>query len=317
MARWIARVVVLLLIGTVAVVNAAGADAQSVGPTLVLSETAPQSGDRVTVTFDSWESRSAILSVCGNRAARGSGDCNMVDSQGVRLRHTDETMVHDMTVASPPFPCPCVIRAVGVETGEVAVVPIELIGHPVGPVDEPDGGAEPISVKVDAVEQRDGIGGWLRASLGGRVAYTATVTVQNRSTETWTDVEVIGTVGHSVDDQAASYRLEVPELGPSQAWKGTAEVELPPPSIGSFTWQATASGAGPSVTAETSTRNVPFLLLVLVAILVGDLVAITVRFVQRRRLSTGNGGEPEPDDPHSGVEYVEISERRLADHRVG
>ncbi len=268
------------------------------------------------MTFDGWQANSAILSVCGNRAARGSGDCDMVQSQGVRLRHTDETMVHQMTVTAPAFPCPCVIRAVGVETGEVAVAPFDVAGHPVGPVVEPSELGQGVDLRIDPVEQTDGVVGWLRASLGGRARYLVSVTVRNLTTESWENVEVAGAVGRSSEDQLASFRLEVPELGPSATWTGEVAVELSPPAIGSYGWRATATGAGPSASAEATTQSTPWLLVVLVALLVADLVMMLVRWLQRRRARADEEllanadphdgfddlGDDRWDDPDSGGE---------------
>jgi hypothetical protein len=294
------------ILGVLLVVQVSGALAQPVSPTIVLGTGAAPPGERITVTFDGWEANSATLSVCGNRAARGSGDCDMVQSQGVRLRHTDETMVHQMTVTAPPFPCPCVIRAVGVETGELAVVPFEVVGHPVGPVIEPSELGQAVDVQIDPVDQTDGFVGWLRASLGGPARYLVSVTVKNLTTETWENVDVAGAVGRSSVDQRASFAMEVPELGPSATWSGEVSVEVPPPAVGSYEWRATATGAGPSVTAEATTRHVPWLLLLLVVVLVADLVFIVARWLRRRAqrredellaAADGEGGENGPPSP--------------------
>ena len=74
--------------------------------------------------------------MCGNLAKRGSTDCNMPASQGVRLYHVDDSPLTAFVVSAPPGTCPCVIRASS-DTGEVAYAPIEIRGVPTGPVVDP------------------------------------------------------------------------------------------------------------------------------------------------------------------------------------
>ena len=80
----------------------------------------------------------------------------------------------------------------------------------------------------------------------------------------------------------AEFDLDTGEIGPGQIWTGTTEVELPAPAIGTYEWTVTSSGVGPVVTTETSSRSVPWLLVILVLMLVWDLTAMVVRRVQRR-----------------------------------
>jgi hypothetical protein len=293
--------VALVLLAAVAVVaTAAGVSAQSAGPTITLDNNLEsgqvQAGERVTVTFDGFEARSAMLSVCGNRAARGSGDCNMVESQGVRLRHMDVTLTHDMTVTIPPFPCPCVIRAVGVETGEVAVTPIDLVGHPIADVVEPDLGQPLIDVSLSTTGASNGPVSWLRQSLGGPSPQLATISVKNLTTGVLSGAAVRGSVTRS-GVSVAEFDLDTGEIGPGQTWTGTTEVEIPAPAIGTYEWTVTSSGVGPVVTSETSSRSVPWLLVILVLMLVWDLTAMVVRRIQRRRAREKALSVARPVDP--------------------
>jgi hypothetical protein len=328
--RWIARALVLALFAIAVVANVTGAGAQSskppdvgppegagvgaapavtgtttAGPKITPSAQTLHPGDRVTVTFDGFDARSATLTICGNRAARGSGDCNMVEGQGVRLRHMDVTMVHDMTVVVPPFPCPCVIRAIGVETGEVAIAPIELVGHPVGPVIEPLGDGPRLAVSIHAARDSEGPFGWLRSALGGASPHSAEVTVENLTTETWGRLDVVGSVGRSADDQLASFEMTVDGLAPGATWSGTTVVEVPSPAIGEYTWHATVSGAGQVNSGQSTSQLVPWLLVVLIAVLVADLTAISVRLLKGRAAARRRREDAELD---LEAEYVEVRE---------
>jgi hypothetical protein len=302
-------VVLVLLAAVVVVSTASGVSAQSTGPSIVVDAQQVEAGQRVTVTFDGFEARSAMLSVCGNRAARGSGDCDMVESQGVRLRHMDVVLTHDMTVTVPPFPCPCVIRAVGVETGEVAITPIDLVGHPVGEVVEPSLGQPLVDVGLSTAGASNGLVSWMRQSLGGPSPQLVTVSVRNRTTGVLSGAAVHGSVTRS-GVSVAEFDLDTGEIGPGQTWTGTTEVELPAPAIGTYEWTATASGVGPVVTSETSTRSVPWLLILLVLMLVWDLTAMVVRRIQRRRAREKVLSLARPVDPDT---VIDIRDHGVAD----
>ncbi|MGZ4763322.1 MAG: hypothetical protein ACXV7I_12865, partial [Ilumatobacteraceae bacterium] len=58
---------------------------------------------------------------------------------------------------------------------------------------------------------------------------------------------------------------------------------VPAPSFRRFHWQAVVSGAGPTVTAEVSTRHRPVLLLLVLVVLVADVGFIVIRKRMRRR----------------------------------
>jgi hypothetical protein len=110
-------------------------------------------------------------------------------------------------------------------------------------------------------------------------------------------------------DVIATLALADPgELGPGQSWTDTVEAALPAPVLGSVTWQVSASGAGPTVTATESTRNVPVLLVVLLVVFVVDLLVLAWRAVRRarrrrRRDVTGPAiGDTAIDDAASGGE---------------
>jgi len=276
------------------------------GSLLTIAPRTVEAGQRIDVIFTDWKATTVLLSVCGNLAKRGSVDCNQVTSQGSKISGVGISQPVAAFVVNPPSAtCPCVIRAVGVDSDESAVAPIEIVGHPVGPVVDPSGG---VLVEV-GLEPRRADAGWfaaLRSALGGPTDYDVAVTVRNISVETLTNAVVVGSVGHDPAEDLDLFEMVPGEIGAGQTWTGDAQVTLPSPAWGNYVWEAVASGAGPAVRAEESTRLVPGLLLVLVVVLVADLAFMLARWLRRRALrreeellaqADGEGGENGPPTP--------------------
>lgn len=256
----------------------------SVGPSISLNAGSAAPGDHLVVTFADWEANNAVLSVCGNLAMRGAADCNTMQATGVRLRHstTGATPVQGMAIVAPPEDCPCVVKATATETGEVAYAPIDLIGHPISALVDPNLGQPLVDVRLSTAGASEGPISWLRQSLGGPAPQLATVSVKNLTAGTISGAVVHGSASRN-NVSVADFDLATGAIGPGQIWTGTAEVELPAPSIGTYEWTVTASGAGPVMKAEASSRAVPWLLIIVVLLLVWDLSVVVVRRVQRRR----------------------------------
>ncbi len=175
--------------------------------------------------------------------------------------------------------------------------PIEIRGVPTGPVVDPFSDEPPLAVTVKAVPDPDGIGATIKSWLGGPTPYEVTVTVQNQATEAFSAVAVNGAVGRSTEVDMAGFDLFPGALAAGQTWTGTTRVTVPAPVIGEFDWRVLASGAGPVTETSSSSRSVPWLLIALVLLLVGDLVAVVVRWVQRRRTRRAQrGGPPTADE---------------------
>jgi hypothetical protein len=267
------------------------------GPTLTLDQTSVDPGQPVTVIFTGWQGRLVTLSVCGNLAKRGSTDCNMPASQGVRLYHVDDSPLTSFVISTPPGTCPCVIRASS-DSGETAYAPIEIRGVALGPVVDPFSEEPPLALAVDATPAPDGIFDTIKSWLGGPTAYDVTVKVTNQATEPFSNVAVHGAVGRDSETDLDGFDLVPGPMAAGQTWTGTAHVTVPAPVVGQFDWHTIASGAGPVTETSSTTRAVPWLLLLLVLALVGDLVAVVVRWVQRRRARHVAGDDPA--DPASG-----------------
>ncbi len=272
------------------------AEASSIsGPVVSVDRTDVSPGERLVVTIDGFTARAVTIATCGNEARRGSSDCNMIESKGVRVGEADTPTVTQIGVFAPPVGCPCVIRVSSQNNDEVAVAPINLIGHPIGPVvggprlDDPL-----VAVSISARATPHGLMGWVGANLGGRVSYEVTVTVTNLTTEPLHQLELFGSVGRSDEDQLATFALEDSiEIGPGQTWKQVVPAEVPAPSVSSIEWQVVASRAGPTIIATSTTRHRPVLLVILAMVLVVDLSVLVIRYRMRRRADRELAGDGE------------------------
>lgn len=287
------RVVLLLgLVVATAVLPDVATAQDAGGPSITVDRVDVSPGESVVVTLSGWQANVVTVSVCGNAAARGSGDCNMVASEGIGLQRDGPTSQRDFVVNAPPTTCPCVLRASSPSNDEVAVARIDLIGHPVGPiVGSP--ARQPLEITVDAEKATRGIFGALRSNLGGPTPYEVTITVHNASAEPVPSPSLAGSAARRGDDDLVTLEIPPPgALAPGETWTHTVRVEVPAPVIGTVEWQVAVSGAGPAVAAEQSTRSLPIGLILLVLVFVVDMVAIAVRRLTHHRQRAGRGQLP-------------------------
>lgn len=287
--------VVASLLGLVSVGQAAPSVS---GPVVKLNHTEVAPGDLLLATIDGFKARTVTIATCGNEARRGSADCDMVDSKGVRIQETGSPTVTKVGVFAPPVGCPCVIRVSSQSNDEVVVVPITLIGHPIEPL---VGGAsldEPLlSMTIAAREKPRGLVDWARSSLGGQVTYEVTVTVKNLTTGPLRQVHLFGSVGRNAKDELASLTLKDPgEIGAGQTWHQVLLADVPAPSMTTIQWQVVASQAGPLVTATSTTRHRPVLFMLLMMTLVVDISLLVIRSRMRRRVALEVVGLAADDD---------------------
>ena len=276
----------LLAIG-ICLAGTAGAGGETTGPVVSLSNSTVSPGDRIMVTIDGFKAHTVTVSVCGNHARRGSGDCNMVKSKGVRIDPAVSPTVTKFGVSTPPYGCPCVVRVSSINGDEVAVAPITLTGHPVEPVVEaPNVDGPFVAVAIKARPAPRGSFGWTRANLGGPFRYEVTVSVRNLTTEPLHLARVSGYVSRGKNHTVATLPLSDPgEIGVGKTWKQTVSITVPSPSFGELGFHTAVSGAGPTVTADTTTRHRPILLIVILMLLIIDIGLLLMRFAIRRRIA--------------------------------
>lgn len=283
--------VVALVIGAS---PAVAAQEPHASPTIVLDRNAAKVGETVLVTIQGFEAKSVTLTICGNQARRRSADCNLPNSEGQRLSETDPATVAALPVVAPGPTCPCVVVASTSGFDQVAMAPIEILGHPVGPVVGPLP-VDALDIDVTAERSSPGIVPGLRAMLGGPTTYEVRVAVTSRVAEPIESVVLTGTVGRSGRDVAT---LPLPVMGslqPGETWQDTVRVEVPAPVIGNLTWEVHALGTGLNASSTSSMSAVPWLLVVLVGILLVDVAAIVARrWSGRHQRRVGGSGAASP-----------------------
>jgi sortase A len=289
LGRVVSLVLLVLFTAATCAVTEARADSFSSGPVISLSRTNVTSGDRMTVTLKGFSAPVVTLSICGNKGQRGSGDCNMVMSKGVRVQSAMYPTITPFGVSVPPVGCPCIVRASSLNGDEIAVAPITLAGHPDSPVIDPPKVDGPFLVaSVTAEPAPNGAVGWVRSNLGGPFRYRVTVTVKNLSTEPLHQPRLSGSVSRNTNENLVDLNLVDPgEIGVGQTWQETVDVVVPAPSFGTLTWGIAVSGAGPTVSATSSTPQSPILLLVMAMLLIVNLTILAMRWTIRRRVAKG------------------------------
>lgn len=303
-----AAVLAVLLLGVLAPMTSAST--LYTGPQVSLDHEEVEPGGRVVLTIDGFRAPNVTISVCGDEARRGSVDCNMFASEGLKLDTDGTPTVIEIPIAVPPVGCPCVIRVADRTNDEIAIAPITILGHAVEPLIDPPQPGAGIDVTVSARPHSSGWFEAVRASAGGPAPYEVTVTVTNRSTAPFTAVAVSGSVARG-GDQLATLTLDDPgRLGPGRTWQQVVTAEVPGPSFGALAWSVAVSGAGATTSATATTQERPVLLIALALFLVADVFLLIIRFVVRRRArraaaSADAAGADVPGDDVPGDESVE------------
>lgn len=95
-------------------------------PYLGLEAASTSLGDVTVVRLEQWPEGSIVtVMLCGNRARRGSQDCDLASATVAEARPAQATFVR-VPVRRPPVGCPCVIRASTQRADLVRTLPVEL-----------------------------------------------------------------------------------------------------------------------------------------------------------------------------------------------
>ena len=290
------------------------------GPAVLVDQPQAAPGERVRVSVEGFEADYVTVTICGNQARRGSSDCDLVGSKGFELLADGQLTWTELVVTAPPAPCPCVIRVSTPTSDIISVVPFTVKGHPIEELSGPRTDDPLVEVTVTPVVVADGALGWMRGSLGGATDYDVTVSVRNLTNDTLRRVSLAGSVGRDEFDVSTTFDLKNPGVLPGgQTSTQTVRVRVPAPAVGTFVWRVSAGGAGPTVTTLVEHRAIPWMLIVLVALLIVDVALVMTRWLTARRarrnaaevvaLADQGGDTPEPDEPV----VVEAEGRELID----
>ena len=279
-------------------------------PTDLTAEVVPpaaRAGAAVEVRSEGWAPRVQLQAVlCGDLAVGGSSSCDLAGAVTVAADARGRA-VHQLTVAKPPRPCPCVVR-VSTFTGEAVAtnVPFTVRGHVVGVPPEPDQASSDLRVERVRVTNNSSF----RSSWGMGGSATVTVTVANRGDAPVAvpDLEY----GFGRDARALGQRYpmaaEVPAGGTRQV---SFDVDLPWMGLGDQYAHVQFEGGVGGVRSDSTALH-PFALVGVVGGLVLALGVLLLRGLLRerrgraldrpgaRRFLDDDGSYPLPD-----VVYVE------------
>ena len=286
-AAWRALAGVLIGCGVAVVaqpVVAVPSGSEQVVPTVALSVTEAEPEELIEVTISGFSSRVVTVTVCGNDALRGSGDCNMAASESTPVNDDGSPRFVRLIVSPPPVPCPCLIRASSPTNDQAAVAPIVLTGHPTGPLVPAAEPALPLVVSIRAYRAADGLADSVRSSLGGPTTYDASITIRNGATVAVAGISVAAAAGRRTGDVLAI--LDVvppPSIAPGATWEQSVRVALPAPVWGEVQWSVEVSGRDDTVAAVDTTSSLPLLLVLAVTLLLMIALTLSVRLVLRVR----------------------------------
>jgi hypothetical protein len=268
------------------------------GPLITAPENAVP-GERITVRVSGFDTEVVTVSLCGNEARRGSADCNLPGSKAIGTAGNAAPVESDFIVVVPPTTCPCVLRATSRDGTQVAVTPIGILGHPLGPLQ----GQPPVSDVVDldiAAEPVDGTTlDRLRRALGGPATYELTVEVTNTSGVTLRNLVLSAAVSTDGEEPATIVVPKPEAIGPGDTYEMVVEHSLAALDVGTTVWTAEVSGAGDSVSVSTTTSYDPTLLIVAILLIVFLLLLIPLRHIvarHRERQPEMEGDEQPVDD---------------------
>lgn len=233
------------------------------------------------------------VAVCGNRALRGSADCDQTRAANAGA-DTDGRFVARVVQPRPPVPCPCVVHVESAERPEAIDVAIAVPGTPTASPEQ--------LAAFPSVTRRVEIDGLRVERSGGEAAEwfgagadrTLVFDVVNTGSVTVHAPPLTVLVGRG---DTPSGLVDGPErvetLLPGQRTTVRVPVRLEPLSFGSYTIAAHVDGFDPPVGATTTTDTRPWGLVIVPLVIVVQLALLAIRNRVRRRL-TRDARPPEP-----------------------
>jgi hypothetical protein len=251
-------------------------------PTVTVDDTGSKAGETIIVSGTGWAGSDLIyLELCGNAGRNGSRSCDQGHAMLTGVA-PDGSFGATLTVADPPVPCPCVVKATSQSTQAFATTPLALQGVPVVPLEDQTVMTQQVR-SVDITEARiTGRDSW-RSWLGAGARRVLVLTVANDGDVAVQDPPVTVRIGKGASPDGI---VRAPELGtiePGQSATVEVPLRLGPLGFGEHTAAVSISGFAEPVAARASTSTYPWGLLALAAIAV-QLVLLGLRNAARRRI---------------------------------
>jgi len=243
---------------------AVGAGAQTTGPAasarVQVTPASAAPGEEVAVELANWPAGPAQASVCGNNAARGSQDCDLIGTKGVSVRRDGASFRFEVT--APPIHCPCVVRVTSANGDLVRQAPIDVQGHPVGPEVLPTSvgpvSAVKVPIRARLVDAKQSIVEGLAPLVAGPVEKTLLVTVRNDSSQSVEQIRVVASVGRSRSEAEPLSSTTIDALAPGESTTARVPVRIGVPAWGRYEVFGSVYGLDVPGRFSTTTSNDPW-----------------------------------------------------------
>jgi hypothetical protein len=222
------------------------------------------------------------IEVCGNEARSGTSDCS-VDTAQVIASNANGTFQARLAVVIPPTPCPCVVRAVSQTSSDTATAAVDI---PNAPSSHPGDGdvvapaLRRLEVENVALRGSDSWSTW----LGGPARRTFEFEVVNTGSVAVTDATVSMTAGPADNPTGFVKPLKIDRVEVGERRAFTVPVEFDALSFGEQAVRATMNGTSVPIAFKATTTTYPWLLIIVPALIIGQLILLGIRNVLRRRL---------------------------------
>jgi hypothetical protein len=252
-------------------------------PVLTVTPPAPSLGEEVTVLGRSFPPSSRlVVELCGNRARRGSADCDQGTAVNAVAGAGGE-FAQRMTIGTPPTPCPCVLRATTVDHPVSVALPLSPAGLPT------DLNAEEVfpdvvrSARIVEARVTDAGSSW-HAWFGVSPERVLHLTIENTGNVAIHDPPVTISAGKGSEPTGV---VEPPELGtiePGEVRTYVVPFELGTLAFGEYTIAGRLIGFGEPVAFAATTTSYPWLLILIPLVIVVQWLLLRLRNRLRRRL---------------------------------
>ena len=257
-------------------------------PTLtILNEPFPDDaiaqGSTFKVEGTGWPVDTLIqLEVCGNEARSGTSDC-AADTGQVVASNAAGSFQGRLAVVIPPMPCPCVIRAVSQTTSDAVTTPVDIPNAPTSHPGDGDVVAPALRrLEVEKVHLR-GEDSW-NTWLGGPARRTFEFEVVNTGSVAVDEATVVLTAGPADDPTGFLKPVKIERLEVGERRKITVPVEFQALAFGDQAVRATVNGTSVPVSFRSTTSTHPWLLIIVPALIIAQVLLLGIRNIVRRRL---------------------------------
>lgn len=252
-------------------------------PAIAMDPSTATPGQQVMVRGLSWPGGAQVhLELCGNEGLRGTPDCAQ-SSSVIATAGPDGAFAAVMVLDTPPVPCPCVLKATGIDSTISVSLPVRIEGLPEMTPEARPAAVPDVSRQLVVLETRlTGESTW-STYFGAAPKRVLHVTVQNIGNVAVTDPNVVIAVGRGEDPTGI---VDAPEIGtvqPGESTTMTVPITLDALAFGSYSVVGEIVGFTPPATFEATTSSYPWGLVVL-ALLAAQAILLLVRNRVRRRV---------------------------------